>query len=40
MTLTFKALQAGTATLTLVYHRPWETGVEPIDTFTVTVTVR
>jgi inhibitor of cysteine peptidase len=40
MTLTFKTLQAGTATLTLVYHRPWETGVEPIDTFTVTVTVR
>jgi inhibitor of cysteine peptidase len=40
LTITFKALKAGTATLTLVYHRPWETGVDPIDTFAVTVTVR
>lgn len=40
LTLTFKALQAGTATLSLVYHRPWETDVEPIDTFSVTVTVK
>ncbi len=40
LTLTFKALKAGTAALTLVYHRPWETGVDPIDTFAVTVTVK
>jgi inhibitor of cysteine peptidase len=40
LTLTFKALKAGTATLTLVYHRPWETGVDPMDTFVVTVTVK
>jgi inhibitor of cysteine peptidase len=40
LTLTFKALKAGTATLTLVYHRPWETGSDPIDTFAVTVTVK
>jgi inhibitor of cysteine peptidase len=40
LTLTFKALKAGTTTLTLVYHRPWETGVDPIDTFAVTVTVK
>jgi inhibitor of cysteine peptidase len=40
LTLTFKALQAGTAALTLVYHRPWETGVDPVDTFMVTVTVK
>lgn len=40
LTLTFKALQAGTVPLTLVYHRPWETDVEPIDTFSVTVTVK
>jgi inhibitor of cysteine peptidase len=40
LTLTFKALKAGTAMLTLVYHRPWETGVDPIDTFAVTVTVK
>ena len=40
LTLTFKALKAGTTTLTLVYHRPWETDVAPIDTYTVTVTVK
>jgi len=40
LTITFKALKVGTTTLTLVYHRPWETGVDPIDTFAVTVTVR
>ncbi len=40
LTLTFKALKAGTAPLTLVYHRPWETGVDPTDPFTVTVTVK
>jgi inhibitor of cysteine peptidase len=40
LTITFKALKAGTATLTLVYHRPWETGIDPIDTFAVTITVR
>jgi inhibitor of cysteine peptidase len=40
LTLTFKALKAGTTTLTLVYHRPWETDVAPIETFTVTVTVK
>jgi len=38
LTITFKALKAGTASLTLIYHRPWETGVDPIDTFAVTVT--
>jgi len=40
LTLTFKALKAGTTALTLVYHRPWETGIDPIDTFEVTVTVK
>lgn len=40
LALTFKALKAGTVTLTLVYHRPWETGADPIDTFAVTVTVK
>jgi inhibitor of cysteine peptidase len=40
LTMTFKALQGGTTTLTLVYHRPWETGVDPIDTFTVSVTIK
>jgi inhibitor of cysteine peptidase len=40
LTLTFRAAQPGTTTLVLVYHRPWETDVEPLDTFTVRVTVR
>lgn len=40
LTLTFKALKSGSATLTLVYHRPWETGVEPQNIFVVTVTVK
>jgi inhibitor of cysteine peptidase len=37
---TFKALEPGTTTLTLVYHRPWETDVAPLQTFSVTVTVK
>lgn len=40
LTLTFKAVKAGTASLTLVYHRPWETGIAPMDTFSVSVTVK
>jgi inhibitor of cysteine peptidase len=40
LTLTFKALKTGNSTLTLIYHRPWETGVSPINTFTVNVIVK
>jgi inhibitor of cysteine peptidase len=40
VTLTFKALQAGTAALNLVYHRSWETGVDPLDTYSVSVRVK
>ena len=40
VTLTFKTLRAGTATLDLVYHRSWETGIDPIDTFSVNVIVK
>ena len=40
LTLTFNALKAGTSQLTMIYHRPWETGVDPINTFTVRVTVK
>jgi predicted secreted protein len=40
ITLTFKVLKTGTGTLNLVYHRPWETGVEPINTYTTTITVK
>ncbi len=40
VTLTFKTLQAGTAALNLVYHRSWETGVDPLDTYSVSVRVK
>jgi inhibitor of cysteine peptidase len=40
LTLTFKVLKTGTSTLTLVYHQPWETNVEPQNTFVVTVTAK
>jgi inhibitor of cysteine peptidase len=36
----FEALKAGTTTLTLVYHRPWEKDVAPIDTYSLTVAVK
>ena len=36
----FEAASAGTTTLKMVYRRSWETGVAPIKTFTVQVTVR
>lgn len=39
-TLTFRALKAGTATLTLGYLRPWEKGVSPINTFQITVSIQ
>jgi len=39
-TFHFEALQAGETTLQLAYHRPWENGVPPIQTFSVTVIVR
>jgi inhibitor of cysteine peptidase len=38
--LTFKTLKAGTTTLNLVYHRPWEKDVKPQETFTVTLTIK
>lgn len=40
LTLTFRAVQAGSGTLSLVYHRPWEADVEPIETFSIGVTIR
>jgi len=36
----FDALKIGQTSLQLVYHRPWETGVEPADTFSITVEVK
>ena len=38
--LTYKTLKAGTVNLTLVYQRPWETGIDPIDTYEITVKVK
>jgi inhibitor of cysteine peptidase len=40
LTLRFQAVEAGQMDLRLVYHRPWETGVEPLETFTVQVTIQ
>ena len=39
-TFRFETVAAGRVQLTLIYHRPFEAGVEPIDTFSVTVEVR
>ena len=36
----FEAVGAGETRLELVYHRPWEEGVEPLETFSVRVVVR
>jgi len=35
----FKAISAGQTSLKLVYHRPWEEGVEPLKTFSIQVVV-
>jgi inhibitor of cysteine peptidase len=39
-TFRFEAVATGRVQLTLIYHRPFEEGVEPIDTFSVTVEVQ
>jgi inhibitor of cysteine peptidase len=38
--LRYEAKQAGETTLKLVYHRPWEKGVEPEETFSVQIVVK
>lgn len=38
--LRFEATKPGQTALKLVYHRPWEEGVEPLDTFSLQVVVR
>ncbi len=35
----FNAISPGQMTLQLIYHRPWEEGVEPINTFSIEVIV-
>ena len=39
VTTTFKAVGAGTTTLRLIYHRPFEQVVAPLETWEVTVEV-
>ena len=39
-TFRFEAVSAGKMPLALVYHRPWEEGVEPLETFSLEVVVR
>jgi inhibitor of cysteine peptidase len=39
-TFRFEAVGAGQMTLKLVYHRPWEEGVDPLETFSLQVTIR
>lgn len=36
----FEIVNAGQTTLKLVYHRPWETDVEPLETFFIQVSAR
>ena len=39
-TFTFKAVAAGSAPISLVYHKPWEEDVLPLKEFMVTVIVK
>ena len=36
----FECVNAGQTVLKLVYHRPWETDVKPLETFTVHMAAR
>ena len=38
--LRFEAVNAGKFTLKLVYHRPWEKDVEPLETYSLQVVVQ
>jgi inhibitor of cysteine peptidase len=40
MTFQFEPVSTGRMTLRLVYHRPWETGVAPLETFELTIVVK
>ena len=37
--LRFEAVNAGKMTLKLIYHRPWEKDVEPLETYSIQVVV-
>ena len=36
----FKAQKSGPVNLTLIYHRPWDENVEPLETFVVQILVK
>ncbi len=38
--LRFEVTGPGSTSLELVYHRPWESGVPPLQTFTLQITVQ
>jgi predicted secreted protein len=38
--IVLEAVNVGKATLNLVYHRPWEKDVEPLNTYSLQVVVR
>jgi inhibitor of cysteine peptidase len=38
--LRFEAVNTGRMTLKLVYHRPWEKDVEPLETYSIQVVVQ
>jgi predicted secreted protein len=38
--LHFQAVSAGSETLMLVYHRSWEKGIDPLQTYEVTIVVK
>ena len=40
VTLHFEAVAAGKTLLQLVYYRPWEEGLDPLETFVVVVVVK
>lgn len=40
LTFRFEAVNTGRTDLRLVYHRPWEEDVEPLETFSIQVVVR
>lgn len=39
-TIRFEVIGEGQVTIELVYHRPWETDVEPLETFSVQISSR
>ncbi len=40
LTFRFKPVGTGEGKLTMIYHRPWEKGVEPINTYSIDLVVK